>query len=191
MKDQATHLLSSENYIIFKWTAIHNKLIKSNCFTIALLLLTPLSTPWKPWKTQNRCRTKRILHTTAHWELTIGYYLGFGFYKLIRNFFYISTALKLKHDLNDFMADSVLIIYYSLLAGPPRLARPPRSRPILHFWFQYALIKKKPVKKFWGRISGLARLNFTVASLLANVIFWLLQYSFEFFKSPLNFCKML
>ena len=31
------HLLSSENYIIFKWTAIHNKLIKSNCFTIAML----------------------------------------------------------------------------------------------------------------------------------------------------------
>ena len=99
MKDQATHLLSSENYIIFKWTAIHNKLIKSNCFTIALLLLftnSPSSTPWKPWKTQNRCRTKRILHTTAQWELTIGYYLEFGVYNLIRNFFYTSIALKLQ-----------------------------------------------------------------------------------------------
>ena len=37
---------------------------------------------------------------------------------------------------------------YKLLAGPPRLLRPPRPGPCLNFGFQYAFIRNNRSKKF-------------------------------------------
>ena len=51
----------------------------------------------------------------------------------------------------------------TIIAGPPRLLRPPR--PLPKFWVSICYYKKQQVKKIWGKILGLLCLKFAVAAL--------------------------
>ena len=115
MKDHATHLLSSENYIIFKWTAIHNKLIKSNCFTIALLLLL-LPPPIHENHEKRKTGAEQNVFCILLCSLRTNYWILFRIWRLQANseLFYIDLSLsnyKLKHDPNDSMTESMLTFF--------------------------------------------------------------------------------
>ena len=83
---------------------------------------------------------------------------------------HISYSLYCTVPLSDGLErkNGLSIIYFKMFVsdtGAPRLAKPLRPGPCLDFRFQYALTRKKPVKKFWGRISGLVWLKFAVEPL--------------------------
>ena len=104
---------------------------------------------------------KKIMHATREkfWpfcELSSGNYF---------DFFQCSLTDCNRFPSFSFSSERILVKMSCLCRGA-KAGKAPKAWALPRFWVSIRSYKKQPVKKFWGRILGLAWLNFTVAPLL-------------------------